>query len=122
MPTNGTEWVELALLLAIGCSACFAMICLVALARRRWCLAAVCCVAGSFAAVVIFDYWQNSVATFPMGPFPRQRGFYWQLPLMALAALVGGVVDLSRFRKRGATNQHEAEPSAADDGAAHGPL
>src|SRR6202035_5263824 len=105
MSTNGLEWVQLALVAATGCSAGFAVLCLISLARRRWCLAAMCCVVVSFAAAVTLDYWQNSVDTFPMGPFPRQRNFYVIHPLLALATLVGGVVDLSRFRKRGAPSQ-----------------
>jgi hypothetical protein len=108
MPTNALEWGQLALIVAIGCSAGFALLCLVSLARRRRCIAATCCVAVSFAAVVTFDFWQNSVAAFPMGQFPRQRGFYISFPLLALATLVGGILDFSRFRKRGAPNQATA--------------
>ena len=108
---------EVAFLIATFCSLFFAAGCLwgrVFFATGwwgrvsgRWCVSAASCLALSFAALVAFDYWQNSVATFPKGAFPRERYFYAFTPAVALVALVGGVVDLSRFQKRESPNQGE---------------
>lgn len=113
MPTQVSDWLQLALLIVWIASLLLATVCLILPAAGwKWRVLAGCGALVCFAGIVGFDLWQNSVARFPSGPFPRGRLFYLLAPALAVACIGRGIVAAVQARKK-------ATPSARKEKMGH---